>query len=83
MDTSAARRNIFARIRSAQGRTLTPTDAERAAARDYLARHPSGPRPELPSTDAERVARFALEAGRLSTTVAEVDAVHVIIVRGA
>jgi L-lactate dehydrogenase complex protein LldG len=74
MDTSAARRNIFARIRSAQGRTLTPTDAERAAADDYLARHPSGPRPELPSTAEERVARFTLEAERLSTTVAEVDA---------
>jgi L-lactate dehydrogenase complex protein LldG len=73
MDTSAARRNILARIRSAQGRPLAPTDAERAAAEDYLARHPAGPRPELPSTQAELVARFTLEAERPSTTVAEVQ----------
>ena len=74
MDTSAARRNILARIRSAQGRPAAPTDAERAAADDYLARHPAGPRPELPRRAAELVARFTLEAERLSTTVAEVIA---------
>lgn len=73
MDTSAARRNILARIRSAQGRPLAPTDAERAAAEAYLARHPAGPRPELPSTRADLIARFTLEAERLSTTVAQVQ----------
>ncbi|SAL46882.1 LutC/YkgG family protein [Caballeronia telluris] len=73
MDTSAARRNILARIRSAQGRPLAPTDAERAAVEEYLARHPAGPRPELPSTQAELIARFTLEAERLSTTVAQVQ----------
>jgi L-lactate dehydrogenase complex protein LldG len=73
MDTSAARRNILARIRSAQGRPLAPTDAERAAVEEYLARHPAGPRPELPSTRADLIARFTLEAERLSTTVAQVQ----------
>ncbi|MDR5751195.1 MULTISPECIES: lactate utilization protein C [unclassified Caballeronia] len=73
MDTSAARRNILARIRSAQGRPVAPTDAERAAAEEYLARHPAGPRPELPSTRADLIARFTLEAERLSTTVAQVQ----------
>jgi L-lactate dehydrogenase complex protein LldG len=73
MDTSAARRNIFARIRSAQGRPAVPSDAERAAAEDYLARHPAGPRPALPQTREELVARFTLEAERLSTTLGEVE----------
>jgi L-lactate dehydrogenase complex protein LldG len=74
MDTSAARRNILARIRSAQGRSGSPTDAERAAADDYLARHPVGPRPALPSARADLVARFSEEAVKLSTTLAEVEA---------
>ncbi|SAL74281.1 membrane protein [Caballeronia arvi] len=73
MDTSAARRNILARIRSAQGRRGTPTDAEYAAASEYVERHPAGPRPTLPETLDELVARFRLEAERLSTTVAEVE----------
>ncbi|KND59004.1 putative L-lactate dehydrogenase, hypothetical protein subunit YkgG [Candidatus Paraburkholderia schumanniana] len=73
MDTSATRRNILARIRSAQGRRGAPTDAERAAAQEYVERHPAGPRPSLPQTREELVARFRLEAERLSTTVAEVD----------
>ncbi|WP_244846935.1 lactate utilization protein C [Caballeronia sp. SL2Y3] len=74
MDTSAARRNILARIRSAQGRKGAPTEAERAAVEDYLARHPAGPRPPLPATRDELIARFRLEAERLSTSVAEVEA---------
>jgi L-lactate dehydrogenase complex protein LldG len=73
MDTSAARRNILARIRSAQGRRGAPTDAERAAADEYVARHPAGPRPAVPATRDELIARFRLEAERLSTTVAEID----------
>ncbi|VXC28881.1 Lactate utilization protein B/C [Burkholderia sp. 8Y] len=73
MDTSAARRNILARIRNAQGRRGAPTDAERAAAEEYLARHPAGPRPPLPATRDELIARFRLEAERLSTSVAEVE----------
>ncbi|SAK48473.1 membrane protein [Caballeronia glebae] len=73
MDTSAARRNILARIRSAQGRRGAATDAERATAQEYVERHPEGPRPPLPHTRAELIARFTLEAERLSTTVAEVE----------
>ncbi|MDR5814048.1 lactate utilization protein C [Caballeronia sp. LZ033] len=73
MDTSAARRTILARIRSAQGRHGEPTDAERAAAQEYVDRHPAGPRPPLPQTREELVARFRLEAERLATTVAEVE----------
>jgi L-lactate dehydrogenase complex protein LldG len=76
MDTSAARRNILARIRSAQGRRGAPTDAERAAAADYVSRHPAGPRPPLPATRDELIARFRLEAERLSTTVAEVESLE-------
>ncbi|WP_323118577.1 LutC/YkgG family protein [Burkholderia alba] len=66
MDTSAARRNILARIRAAQGRPAEPDAAERERAADYLARHPEGPRPLMP---ADLAARFTEEATRLSTTV--------------
>ncbi|WP_250478771.1 MULTISPECIES: lactate utilization protein C [unclassified Caballeronia] len=75
MDTSDARRNILARIRSAQGRRGTATDAERAGADEYVERHPAGPRPPLPQTRDELIARFTLEAERLSTTVAEVESI--------
>jgi L-lactate dehydrogenase complex protein LldG len=71
MDTSAARRNILARIRAAQGRPVEPAEAEREAVAEYLARHPEGPRPPLP---ADLVARFVAEAQQLSTTVDEVAA---------
>ncbi len=69
MDTSAARRNILARIRAAQGRTAEPDAAERDSAADYVARHPQGPRPPSP---ADLVAWFVDEATRLSTTIDEV-----------
>jgi L-lactate dehydrogenase complex protein LldG len=69
MDTSAARRNILARIRAAQGRPAQPDAAEREAAADYLARHPEGPRPAMP---ADLVERFVAEVRQLSTTVDEV-----------
>ena len=70
MDTSAARRTILARIRAALQRPALPTDAERAAAAAYLARHPAGPRPALPD---DAVAGFAEQARRMSTTVDFVD----------
>jgi L-lactate dehydrogenase complex protein LldG len=73
MDTSAARRNILMRIRSAQRRRGTPTEAEREAAQEYVERHPAGPRPPLPQNRDELIARFRLEAERLSTTVANVE----------
>ncbi len=73
MDTSAARRNIFARIRAAQGRQAEPDALEREQAADYLARHPAGPRPPMPDDAAGLLARFAEEAERMSTTVEAVD----------
>ncbi|WP_179402558.1 LutC/YkgG family protein [Burkholderia guangdongensis] len=69
MDTSAARRNILARIRAAQGRPAEPAAAEREAAADYVARHPQGPRPALRD---DLVAWFVDEAGKLATTIDEV-----------
>ncbi|NRF86027.1 lactate utilization protein C [Burkholderia gladioli] len=73
MDTSAARRNIFARIRAAQGRQAEPDALEREQAADYLARHPAGPRPPMPDDAAGLLARFTEEAERMSTTVEAVD----------
>ncbi|AYQ87677.1 MULTISPECIES: LutC/YkgG family protein [Burkholderia] len=73
MDTSAARRNIFARIRAAQGRPAEPDALEREQAADYLARHPAGPRPPMPDDAAGLLARFSEEAERMSTTVEAVD----------
>ncbi|RQS73047.1 lactate utilization protein C [Burkholderia sp. Bp8963] len=70
MDTSAARRQILARIRAAQGRGPEPDAAEREGVDDYLARHPQGPRPPMP---ADLVAAFIEEATKLATTVDEVD----------
>lgn len=73
MDTSAARRNIFARIRAAQGRQAEPDALEREQAADYLTRHPAGPRPPMPDDAAGLLARFTEEAERMSTTVEAVD----------
>ncbi|AJK45496.1 LutC/YkgG family protein [Burkholderia plantarii] len=73
MDTSAARRNILARIRAAQGRPAEPEAHEREQAADYLTRHPAGPRPPMPADPAALAGRFAEEAARMSTTVAFVD----------
>jgi L-lactate dehydrogenase complex protein LldG len=70
MDTSVARKAIFNRIRSAQGRTGEPSDAERAAVQDYLREHPQGPRPD---TGAELPGRFRQQALKMSDTVDEVD----------
>ncbi|MGG1944306.1 lactate utilization protein C [Trinickia sp. NRRL B-1857] len=69
MDTSAARRNILARIRAASGRSAEPEPSEREAAADYLARHPAGPRPELPADREGLTARFVDEARLMASTV--------------
>lgn len=63
MDTSAARRQILARIRAAQGRAAEPDAAERDGVADYLARHPQGPRPPVP---ADLVAAFVDEVATLA-----------------
>jgi L-lactate dehydrogenase complex protein LldG len=72
MDTSAARRNILARIRAASGRSAQPERAELDAVADYLARHPAGPRPPMPENAAALTARFIDEARRMASTVDEV-----------
>ncbi|KAF1054370.1 MAG: Lactate utilization protein C [Burkholderia gladioli] len=73
MDTSAARRKIFARIRAAQGRPVEAEAHEHDEAADYLARHPVGPRPPMPTDPDALVARFTKEAVRMATTVDAVD----------
>ena len=68
-DTSKARAAILQRIRTNQRRPGPATDAERAQAEDYMARHPSGPRPAI-SGDLTR--HFRQMAERMASTVDEV-----------
>lgn len=75
MDTSAARRNIIARLRvarlrAAQRRPPLPAAAEREALTDYLARRSAGPRPDLPG---DLVELFAVQSRKRATSVACVD----------
>lgn len=69
MDTSAARKAIFNRIRTAQDRPPEPTQAERDDVKDYIAQHSQGPRPAV---GADLVAHFREQAVRMSDTVASV-----------
>ncbi len=63
-----ARENILARIRRAQGRPGSgPTDAERAAVREAIARHEVGPQPPFAHAP-DRLAQFLKECDRLGTT---------------
>lgn len=71
MDTSAARKAIFSRIRKAQDRSAQPTEDERGAVQDYLQRHPQGPRPAL---GPDLLQRFKEQALRMSDSVDEVAA---------
>ncbi len=71
MDTSAARKAIFSRIRKAQQRAAEPTAAELAEAQAYLASSAAGPRPEI---GADLVGRFRQQAERTSQTIDEVEA---------
>jgi L-lactate dehydrogenase complex protein LldG len=70
MDTTAARRAIFNRIRKAQNRSAQPTPAEREAVRDYLGRHPSGPRPTLGD---DLVEHFKHQVHRVAGTTDDVS----------
>jgi L-lactate dehydrogenase complex protein LldG len=70
MDTSAARRNILARIRAAQGRAPEPAAGEREAAQSYVASHPRGPRPPLSD---DLVACFVERAQLMASTVDTVE----------
>lgn len=69
LDTTRARDAIFARIRNAQHRPEQPTQGERDAVADYLARHPAGPRPPVPD---DLVAHFAEQALKMASTLESV-----------
>jgi L-lactate dehydrogenase complex protein LldG len=69
LDTTAARRRILDRIRSAQGRGGPPTPGERRALDDWIARRAVGPQPTV---DADRVAHFEAQAARMSSTTERV-----------
>lgn len=66
MDTSAARKAIFDRIRRAHHRPDQVTPEERGAVQDYLQRHPSGPRPEL---NGDIMAHFRQQVERVAGTL--------------
>jgi L-lactate dehydrogenase complex protein LldG len=68
-DTSQARAAILARIRANQRRAAQPSESERAAVADYLARHPAGPRPRI---EGDLALRFRTMAERSESTVDEV-----------
>ncbi|MCO5398188.1 LutC/YkgG family protein [Ralstonia soli] len=70
LDTTRARDAIFARIRNAQHRPEQPTQGERDAVADYLARHPAGPRPPVPEDLAAHFAEQALKMASTLDTVA-------------
>lgn len=70
MDTSAARKAIFSRIRNAQNRPPEPTAAELAQVQEYLSSHHSGPRPDIGS---DLVTRFRHQAERTSQTLDQVE----------
>jgi L-lactate dehydrogenase complex protein LldG len=69
LDTSAARRAILSRIRSAQGRGAAPTSAEHDGVTDWLGRHSVGPKPTVGD---DRVAHFEAQAARMSSTTERV-----------
>lgn len=70
MDTSAARKAIFSRIRKGHQRSTEPSAAELADAQAYLASSSPGPRPDI-GTDL--VKRFREQAERTSQTLDEVQ----------
>ena len=69
LDTTRARDAIFARIRNAQHRPEQPTQGERDAVANYIARHPAGPRPPMP---ADLAAHFAEQALKMASTLESV-----------
>lgn len=70
LDTSKARAAILNRIRTSQHRKAGGSAAERVQIDDYLARHPAGP---LPAPVADLKQRFRAMAGRMASTVDEVE----------
>jgi L-lactate dehydrogenase complex protein LldG len=71
-ESDAARREILARIRAAQGRGASsrPSAAEVEAVETYIARHPRGP---LPAVEEDLVARFRSRAESMQSTTEIVD----------
>jgi L-lactate dehydrogenase complex protein LldG len=71
-NSDAARKDILARIRAAQGRGASsrPSQAEIEAVETYTARHPRGP---LPPVEDEVVARFRARAESMQSTTELVD----------
>src|SRR5512139_692592 len=68
----AARENILARIRKAQGRPgAEPSAAELALVRETIARHEVGPQPPFAHAP-DRLAQFRKECDRQGTTYAAV-----------
>ena len=51
----SARANILARIRTRQGKAVSPRNAERELVAQFIAAHPQSPRPHV---DADLVVRF-------------------------
>jgi len=62
----SARANILARIRTRQGKAVTPRNAERELVTKFIAEHPQSPRPHV---DADLAARFRDRALNLTTSI--------------
>jgi L-lactate dehydrogenase complex protein LldG len=62
----SARANILARIRTRQGKAVTPRNAEREVVAQFIAEHPQSPRPHV---DADLAAPFRDRALNLTTSV--------------
>ena len=71
-NSDAARKEILARIRKAQGRGAAsrPSQAELATVETYIAAHPRGP---LPDVEDDLVARFRARAEAMQSTTEEVE----------
>jgi L-lactate dehydrogenase complex protein LldG len=69
----SARANILARIRTRQGKAVSPRNAERELVAQFIAAHPHSPRPQV---DADVVARFRDRALNLATSVEDLASLH-------
>ena len=69
----SARANILARIRTRQGKAVTPRNAERELVAQFIAEHPQSPRPFV---EADLVARFRDRALNLTTSVEDLDSLQ-------
>ena len=69
----SARANILARIRTRQGKAVTPRNPERELVAQFIAEHPQSPRPFV---EADLVARFRDRALNLTTSVEDLDSLQ-------